>query len=104
MAAATPIATTLEVDVDTGKLKNAQSDSLVDKESDGGDATILSSVINLANVIMGVGVLALPLAFSQAGWFFGMLLCIGSAALAICSLHLLGESARRVNATSFYAV
>ena len=72
--------------------------------NDEAGATIMSSVVNLANVIMGVGILALPLAFSEAGWVLGSLLGLGSAALGVLSLHLLGESARRANAKSFYAV
>lgn len=84
------------------ELEGAKATILRPKQE--GTASIISSVVNLANVIMGVGILALPIAFSEAGWLLGMLLMLGSAALGVLSLHLLGESARRVGVYTFYAV
>ena len=90
---------------DDGKDLEKEGIRILDpKPDDGGSATILSSVVNLANVIMGVGILALPLAFSEAGWILGTITMILTAALGILSLHLLGESARLVGAKTFYAV
>lgn len=37
-------------------------------------STFLQSVFNSVNVLVGIGVLALPLAFRCAGWFFGSLI------------------------------
>jgi amino acid permease len=55
--------------------------------------TILSSFYNLANTILGSGMLGLPYAFSKAGWFLGTFLLIFSAAIASFSLHLLSVCA-----------
>ena len=66
------------VTVAVGASKIKPGAALLDKDdAESAGATMFSSVINLSNVIMGVGLLALPLAFSQAGWLAGMLLALG---------------------------
>ena len=59
----------------------------------GASATIASCVLNLSNTILGTGLLALPVAFKEAGLASGMLLLILSSALGALGLHLLAESA-----------
>ncbi|KAI8336936.1 transmembrane amino acid transporter protein-domain-containing protein [Chlamydoabsidia padenii] len=39
-------------------------------------SSFLQSVFNAVNVLIGVGILALPLAFRLAGWFFGFVILI----------------------------
>jgi sodium-coupled neutral amino acid transporter 11 len=40
------------------------------------NASIGSSVINLANTIIGAGMLGLPYAFAQSGYIFGLFLLV----------------------------
>ena len=59
-------------------------------------ASIASSVANLANTNMGVGMLALPSAFAAAGWLGGALMLLLSASIATFGSHLLAECVERV--------
>jgi hypothetical protein len=59
-------------------------------------ASIASSVANLANTNMGVGMLALPSAFAAAGWLGGAVMLILSAVIATFGSHLLAECVDRV--------
>ena len=52
-------------------------------------ASIASSVLNLANTIMGSGLLTLPSAFASCGMVSGLLLAFGAAAANVLTLHLL---------------
>ena len=54
-------------------------------------ASIASSIANLANTNMGVGMLALPRAMASAGFFGGTALLLLSAVLSTFSSHLLAE-------------
>ena len=54
-------------------------------------ASIWSASINLANTIMGTGMLTLPYAFGQAGLFLGVIFAVAIALLGALSLHLLLE-------------
>jgi len=56
-------------------------------------AGIFSSFVNLANTVMGTGVLALPMAVRQAGMVPGMSFLLLGAVLAGISLYMLGASA-----------
>ena len=68
-------------------------------------ASMVSSVINLANTIMGTGALALPFAFANSGIVSGTLFLCLSTALAVFSLHLLSLTAHRVGRpATFYSV
>jgi amino acid permease len=51
--------------------------------------TILTSFYNLANTILGSGMLGLPYAYSRVGWLLGTFFLLLSACLASFSLHLL---------------
>jgi hypothetical protein len=40
------------------------------------EATLLGSIINMANTVLGAGLLGLPYAFANAGWVFGTLFLV----------------------------
>ena len=69
------------------------------------NASIMSCFVNLANTILGSGMLGLPYAFANSGWLLGSILlilsCISSAfalhTLSLCAMSLPGPS-------SFYSV
>ena len=52
-----------------------------------GGASLSSSIFNLANTIMGSGLLTLPSAFSEAGLFVGLVMAVVAAALNVFTLH-----------------
>jgi hypothetical protein len=87
--------------VDEGK----SSDQLKSLEGASNNASIFSCFVNLANTILGSGMLGLPYAFAHTGWIFGscMILVCGMSSsfalhtLALCALEVPGPS-------SFYAV
>ena len=54
-------------------LARAKKEKIEAKEkSTEGKATTLQCIFNLANILMGVGLLSLPYAFAQAGWMGGI--------------------------------
>ena len=59
-----------------------------------GSASILSSIFNLANTIMGSGLLTLPSAFASAGLISGLVLAISCSALNVMTLQFLTLSSR----------
>lgn len=63
-------------------------------------ASLFSGVANLANSILGTGLLALPGAFRDAGMVFGLVFATLSALLGILSLHLLSQSSAVVGRPS----
>ncbi|TFL05364.1 vacuolar amino acid transporter 5 [Pterulicium gracile] len=71
-----------------------------------GHATILSSVSNLANTIIGSGMLSFALAMASCGIIPGVLLCIFSGSVGAFGLYLLSLCARRTahRRSSFFAV
>lgn len=71
-----------------------------------GHASMLSSVSNLTNTIMGSGMLTFPLAMASSGIIPGILTCILSGCIGAFGLYLLSLSARRVphRNSSFFAV
>lgn len=52
-------------------------------------ATIISCFFNLANTILGAGMLGLPYAFSKSGWLLGSFLMIFSGISSCFALHFL---------------
>eukprot|EP00472_Partenskyella_glossopodia_P012015 CAMPEP_0197517364 /NCGR_PEP_ID=MMETSP1318-20131121/2342_1 /TAXON_ID=552666 /ORGANISM="Partenskyella glossopodia, Strain RCC365" /LENGTH=413 /DNA_ID=CAMNT_0043066837 /DNA_START=221 /DNA_END=1459 /DNA_ORIENTATION=+ len=52
-------------------------------------ASVFSSVMNLANTILGAGMLGLPHAFAESGYVFGCILLLLFALLSAFGLHLL---------------
>ena len=69
-----------------------------------GTATILSSVLNLANTILGAGLLGLPYAVSKSGYILGIILFVLFACLSSVGLNLIMASARLVPDASFYTL
>eukprot|EP00834_Sanchytrium_tribonematis_P007451 NODE_674_length_4836_cov_1.077686.p2 type:complete len:463 gc:universal NODE_674_length_4836_cov_1.077686:563-1951(+) len=65
-------------------MESSRNYVLIDDSQDGhqtssGDATILSSIINICNTILGSGMLLMPFAFAQVGWGLAIVLVIFSA-------------------------
>ncbi|TDL23915.1 hypothetical protein BD410DRAFT_786588 [Rickenella mellea] len=71
-----------------------------------GHANIVSSVSNLANTIIGSGMLTFPLALASAGILPGMLTCVFSGSVAAFGLYLLSLCATHTphRRSSFFAV
>ncbi|KAJ7117491.1 transmembrane amino acid transporter protein-domain-containing protein [Mycena epipterygia] len=71
-----------------------------------GKASMVSSVSNLANTIIGSGMLTFPLAMASAGIIPGMITCIFSGSVAVFGLYLLSLCAARAphRRSSFFAV
>ncbi|KAJ3435252.1 amino acid transporter [Anaeramoeba flamelloides] len=51
--------------------------------------TVFGAISNLTNACMGAGILALPYAFSQIGWFFGIIIFVLVGIISWGSLELL---------------
>ncbi|TCD67972.1 hypothetical protein EIP91_011773 [Steccherinum ochraceum] len=71
-----------------------------------GHATLQSSVGNLANTIIGSGMLTFPLALASAGIVPGMITCLFSGGVAVFGLYLLSLCAAKAphRRASFFAV
>ncbi|KAJ7699026.1 transmembrane amino acid transporter protein-domain-containing protein [Mycena rosella] len=71
-----------------------------------GKASMVSSVSNLANTIIGSGMLTFPLTMASAGIIPGMITCIFSGSVAVFGLYLLSLCAARAphRRSSFFAV
>ncbi|VDB94265.1 unnamed protein product [Peniophora sp. CBMAI 1063] len=71
-----------------------------------GHATLTSSVSNLANTIIGSGMLTFPRALASAGIIPGIITCLFSGGVAAFGLHLLSICARHAphRRASFFAV
>lgn len=86
---------------------SASSAGLVrNKAQTEGHATLTSSVGNLANTIIGSGMLTFPRALASAGIIPGMLTCAFSGAVGAFGLYLLSACARHTphRRASFFAV
>ena len=68
----------------------------------GGSSTVLASVINLANTIVGSGMLALPAAFASCGYILGTIFLLLFAASSAFGLHLLSLCALRTGLPSSF--
>ncbi|KAI0318384.1 transmembrane amino acid transporter protein-domain-containing protein [Amylostereum chailletii] len=60
-----------------------------------GHASLTSSVSNLANTIIGSGMLTFPLALASAGIIPGIITCVFSGGVAVFGLYLLTACARK---------
>ncbi|KAF9785458.1 transmembrane amino acid transporter protein-domain-containing protein [Thelephora terrestris] len=71
-----------------------------------GHATVISSIGNLTNTIIGSGMLTLPLALASAGIIPGVLTCIISGGTTAFGLYLLSRAAAKAphRRASFFAV
>lgn len=56
-----------------------------------GHSTVPQTVCNSVNVLIGVGLLSLPLAMKQAGWFLGLLFLIFAAAATAYTAKILAR-------------
>ena len=56
-------------------------------------ASLIASTFNLANTIMGSGLLTLPSAFSTSGLGVGLVMAVAAAALNVLTLHQLSSAA-----------
>lgn len=72
----------------------------------GGQASMLSSIINLLNTIVGAGTLAMPSVLSHMGIFLGTLMIVWSGFTAAFGLYLQGRCARYLDrgSSSFFAI
>jgi len=71
----------------------------------GGKASLMSCFVNLANTIVGSGMLGLPFAFGHTGWVLGSVLMAICALVSAFSLHLLALCAMKHHGpSSFYSV
>ena len=79
--------------------------SLLERAPERRGASIASSTLNLANTIMGTGILGLPFALAGTGYVIGGVFLLVSTAVAMLSLQLLSESARTAGRpATFYSV
>ncbi|KAI0343286.1 vacuolar amino acid transporter 5 [Trametopsis cervina] len=91
---------------------SAESDALLGGEASArkpkaeGHATLQSSVGNLANTIIGSGMLTFPLALAASGIIPGMITCLFSGGVAVFGLYLLSLCAVKAphRRASFFAV
>ncbi|KAJ6620650.1 transmembrane amino acid transporter protein-domain-containing protein [Mycena sp. CBHHK59/15] len=93
---------------ESSALLGGERDTSVKRE-DGkreGKASIVSSVSNLANTIIGSGMLMFPLAMASAGIIPGIITCLFSGSVAVFGLYLLSLCAARAphRHSSFFAV
>ena len=74
-------------------------------EPQSGGSSMAAGVANLANTILGAGMLGLPHAFAEAGFVPGTLMLLIFGAFSSLGLHLLSEAADRTGRPStFYKV
>ncbi|KAI2611885.1 transmembrane amino acid transporter protein-domain-containing protein [Hypoxylon sp. NC1633] len=76
------------------------------KEGGGGQATMISSVINLLNTIIGAGTLAMPSAMSHFGMLIGVIVILWSGFTSAFGLYLQSRCARYLDrgTSSFFAL
>ncbi|KAJ2777461.1 hypothetical protein GGI15_004495 [Coemansia interrupta] len=70
----------------------------------GGNLSPLGAGLNLVNTIIGSGILALPYALKEAGFFFGILVLVAVALLSNFALNTLVYSGRRSSQYKYEAV
>jgi amino acid permease len=95
------------VDVDTKNMcRRPSSHHKRDVGGTIGQASWLSSVINLLNTIVGAGVLAMPLALSRMGIVLGIIVILWAGATAGFGLYLQTRCARYLErgSASFFAL
>lgn len=73
---------------------------------DGGNASLVSSIANLCNTIIGTGMVALPGAFVYTGWLLGVFLIILCGCTGALGLYLLTRCANKLGGRrqSFFSV
>ncbi|ORY85552.1 transmembrane amino acid transporter protein-domain-containing protein [Protomyces lactucae-debilis] len=71
--------------------KGSRGSRLDDKDFIVGGSTIYQTVFNSVNILMGIGILSLPLGFAYAGWLLGGLLFFASGAVTLYTALLLSR-------------
>ncbi|BFZ55305.1 hypothetical protein PYCC9005_002345 [Savitreella phatthalungensis] len=66
-------------------------------------STVYQTTFNSVNILMGIGILSLPLGMAYAGWFFGILLLAGSGAVTLWTATLLVKCMDRNDSLMTYA-
>jgi amino acid permease len=68
--------------------------------------TVFSSTVNLANTILGTGMLAMPFVFANLGIAQGLVMLTITAILSVFGLNLLSQAAQTLNSrdVSFNAI
>lgn len=90
---------------DRDSIDDSSRSSRVSFESNFNKASILSCFINLANTIVGSGMLGLPYAYSHTGWVLGTFLLIICGLASAFALHLLSLCAlKQPGPSSFYSI
>ncbi|KAF8845066.1 vacuolar amino acid transporter 5 [Paxillus ammoniavirescens] len=108
-AANTAVADTSTISEDRG-VEESEDSALLGRDVAAkpreGHASIISSVSNLANTIIGSGMLTFPLAMASAGIIPGVITCIFSGTVGAFGLYLLTRCARLAphRRSSFFAV
>ncbi|KAH7316639.1 transmembrane amino acid transporter protein-domain-containing protein [Stachybotrys elegans] len=76
------------------------------KDGHGGQASMLSSIVNLLNTIVGAGTLAMPSVLAHTGIMLGVLLIVWSGTIAAFGLYLQSRCARYLDrgTSSFFAL
>ncbi|KAI1460198.1 transmembrane amino acid transporter protein-domain-containing protein [Annulohypoxylon moriforme] len=76
------------------------------KEGGGGQASMISSVVNLLNTIIGAGTLAMPSAMSHFGMVIGVIIILWSGFTSAFGLYLQSRCARYLDrgSSSFFAL
>lgn len=70
------------------KIFSAEQQEVSNREPEG-EASMFSTVANVANAAVGAGILAIPYAFMNAGLVAGMLICISTSLLTAYCLRML---------------
>lgn len=88
--------------MENGALRNVDLDDLAEKQWSGGG--LLNSVANMANSILGAGIIGLPYAVNQAGFFLGIVLLVGICAVTDWTIRLVVINAKLSGRTSYIEV
>lgn len=83
-------------------LRNVDLDDLAEKQWSGGG--LLNSVANMANSILGAGIIGLPYAVSQAGFFSGIILLVVLCAVTDWTIRLVVINAKLSGRASYIEV
>lgn len=83
-------------------LGNVDLENLAEKQWSGGG--LLNSVANMANSILGAGIIGLPYAVSQAGFIFGIILLVVLCAVTDWTIRLVVINAKLSGRTSYIEV
>ncbi|KAL2062191.1 hypothetical protein VTL71DRAFT_6457 [Oculimacula yallundae] len=92
--------------LDTGRGRRRRSSRAMKDQNLGGEASWISSNINLVNTIIGAGTLAMPLAMSHMGIVLGTFVILWSGLTASFGLYLQTRCARYLErgSASFFAL